>query len=134
MKANPVKSHLLLSSKNLSLSAKIDSNVINNENNVKLLAITFDNDLSFNKHVSSLCNKAMQKWLAISRISGYMILEKHGLLMKAFIQSQFAYCLLTSIDVSGLTSFWHRSCSKDSKIGLCYYHQRKISTQGFFSQ
>ena len=46
MKANPDKSHLLLSSKKLSLSAKIDGNVINNENNVKLLGITFDNDLS----------------------------------------------------------------------------------------
>ena len=58
IKANPDKSHLLLSNKKLSLSAKIDGNLISNENNVKLLDITFDNDLSFNKHVSSLCDKA----------------------------------------------------------------------------
>ena len=32
MKANPDQSHLLLSSKNLCLSVKIDGNVINNEN------------------------------------------------------------------------------------------------------
>ena len=68
MKAYPDKSHLLLSSKNLSLSAKIDGNVIDNENNVKLLGITFDNGLRFNKHVSSLRNKATQKLHALSRI------------------------------------------------------------------
>ena len=86
MKANPDKSHLLLSSKHLSLPAKINGNVINN---VKLLCIIFDNGLSFNKHVSSLRNKATQKLHALSRISGYMSLEKRRLLMKAFIQSQF---------------------------------------------
>ena len=85
MKANP--------NKNLGLSAKIDGNVINNENNVKLLGITFDNDLSFYKHVTSLCNKAMQKLHAVLRISGYMSLEKRRL-MKSFIRSQFGCCLL----------------------------------------
>ena len=81
-KANPCKYHL----QNLSSSAKIDGNVINKENNVKLLVITFDNDLSFNKHVSLLCNKATQKLYALSRISDYISLEKRRLLMKTFIE------------------------------------------------
>ena len=68
MKANPDKSHLLLSSKNLRWSVKINGNIINNETNVKLLGITFDNALSF--------NKAMQKLHALSRIPGYTSLEK----------------------------------------------------------
>ena len=51
-----------------------------------------DNDLSFNKHVSYLikqCKSSMhfREYLVMS-------LEKHRLLMKAFIQSQFGYCLL----------------------------------------
>ena len=61
MKTNPDRSCQLLSSKNLSWSAKIDGNVITNENNVKLLGITFDNDLCFNKHISSLCNVIKQR-------------------------------------------------------------------------
>ena len=61
MKANPDKSHLLLSNSNLNLSADIGGNQISNESNVKLLGITFDNSLSFDDHVSSLCKKATQK-------------------------------------------------------------------------
>ena len=58
MKATPDESHLLLSNSNLNLSANIGSNKISNENNVKLLGITFDNSLSFDDHVSSLHKKA----------------------------------------------------------------------------
>ena len=42
-KANPDKSHLLISNSNLNLSANIGPKHISNENNVKLLGITFDN-------------------------------------------------------------------------------------------
>ena len=50
-KANPDKSHLLLNSTDTSLSA-VDGHVINNTNLVKLLGISIDNELKFNKHVS----------------------------------------------------------------------------------
>ena len=44
---------------------------ISNENNIKLLGITFDNSLSFDDHAFSLCKKATQKLHALSRISFY---------------------------------------------------------------
>ena len=71
MKANPDKSHLLISCKDLNLPPIIGGNVIPNENNVKLLGVTFDNFLSFDTHVSSLCNKATQKLHVLSRVSWY---------------------------------------------------------------
>ena len=49
MKANTDKSHLLLSSKN-NLTANIDGNVMEPEDNQVLLDITIDSNLSFNKH------------------------------------------------------------------------------------
>ena len=61
MKANPDKSHLLLSNINLNLSPNIGGNQISNENNVILLGITFDNSLSFDDHVLSLCKKDIKK-------------------------------------------------------------------------
>ena len=67
LKANSGKSHLILSSKNIDISAEINGKRINNENDVYLLGITIDNDLNFTKHVSNLCKKASQKVHALSR-------------------------------------------------------------------
>ena len=52
MKANPNKSHLLLSNSNTNLYTYIDDHKINNQNEVDLLGITVDNKLTFNKHIS----------------------------------------------------------------------------------
>ena len=92
MKANPDKSHLLLSNRNRNLSANIGGNQISNENNVKLLGITFDNSLSFDNHVSSLCTN--QKLHALSRVYFYMSFKQRRIIMEAFIQSQFGCCPL----------------------------------------
>ena len=89
-----LKSHLLLNSPDNDLSAIIGGHSINNNNNVKLLGITIDNELKFNVHVSKLCKQASQKLHALSRVSPYMNENKRRIIMKAFIQSQFGYCPL----------------------------------------
>ena len=43
----------------------------------------------------TLCKKAGRKLSALSRISNYMSFEKKRILLKAFVESQFGYCLLT---------------------------------------
>ena len=91
LKANSGKSHLILSSKSIDISAEINGKTINNENDVYLLGITLDNDLNFTKHVSNLCKKASQKLHALSRVSGLMSINQRRILMKSFIQSQFGY-------------------------------------------
>ena len=55
VKANPVKSHLLLSSKKTNLYALINNFKITNSKSEILLRITFDNELKFNEHFSNLC-------------------------------------------------------------------------------
>ena len=93
MKVNTDKSHLHLSDKN-KLTANIDGNVIESEDNQVLLGITIESNLSFNKHINNLCKKASAKLNALARISGYMNLLKRGIIMKSFRTSQFGYCLL----------------------------------------
>ena len=86
-KANPDKSYLLLNSRDNDLLVVIDEHEIFNSEHVKLLGITIDNELKFNKHVSNLCKKASQKLHALCRISQYMSMSQKRLIMKAFIQS-----------------------------------------------
>ena len=67
VKANPEKSHLLLSSKQTNLYALINNFKITNSESDILLGITFDHDLKFNEHVSNLCIKATNKQHALAK-------------------------------------------------------------------
>ena len=92
LKANPDKSHLILNNRNNEIFALIDNYEIFNCDSEKLLGINMNNELNFNKHVSSLCKKASQKLHALSRLSKYMSLEQRRKIMNAFIESQFGDC------------------------------------------
>ena len=92
VKANPDKSHLLLSRKQNDVHALINNYIITNSVNETLLGITIDNELTFTEHVSKLCTKASNKLHALARISNFMNHEQKRVIMKAFIQSQFGYC------------------------------------------
>ena len=95
-KANPGKSHLILSSNDTTKASVINGIVVPNENQVELLGITFDNALSFDIHVTKLCKQASRKLQALSRISIYMDMEKRRTLMNSFFLSQYSYCPLIS--------------------------------------
>ena len=45
-------------------------------NDVKLLRITIDRDLKFDKHVLKLCSKANQKLSVLSRMAKFLSFEK----------------------------------------------------------
>ena len=51
---------------------QIDNNEIKSENLVTLLGITIDNQLSFDDHISKLCNKASMQLNAIFRLKKHM--------------------------------------------------------------
>ena len=90
LKANTEKSRLLLSGSN-KLTANIDRNIIESEDNQILLGITINFNLSFNKYITNLCKKASTKLNALGRIPCYMDLPKRWVIMKSFITSQFGY-------------------------------------------
>ena len=73
---NPEKSQLMLLQKStkkvIQEKLQIDNNEIKSENLVTLLGITIDNQLSFDDHISKLCNKASMQLNAIFRLKKYM--------------------------------------------------------------
>ena len=53
----------------------------------KLLGIQIDSDLTFDKHVSSICNEVGKKINVLSHLVGYMSFDKRRMLMQAFTES-----------------------------------------------
>ena len=95
MKRNTDKCHLLISgNKNEQMWAKLDRDIILESNDVKLLRITLDNNLKFDKHVSNIYSKANRKLSALTRVARFLPFKKRRILFKTFIDSQFKYCSL----------------------------------------
>ena len=91
---NTDKCHLLVANMDKNVFANINGDIIYGNKSVKLLGVKIDNKLDFNEHVSNICKKASLKLHALARISNLMDKNKLRNLMKAFIESQFAYCPL----------------------------------------
>ena len=96
MKLNADKCHLLVLGQRCddSVTVRIGSANVVNSYEEKLLGVQIDSKLSFDNHVSKLCQKASNKLYALARISPYMDQRKLRTLMRAFITSQFQYCPL----------------------------------------
>ena len=96
MKLNADKCHLLVLGQRCDdpVTVRIGSANVVNSYEEKLLGVQIDSKLSFENHVSKLCQKASNKLYALARISPYMDQRKLRALMRAFITSQFQYCPL----------------------------------------
>ena len=93
--ANPSKFQLMfLGNIRNKLCLEINGEVVNATDTVKLLGVTIDNKLKFNKHVSSICKSANQKVNALHRFRKFTNTEQTRSLCYAFIFSKFNYCPL----------------------------------------
>ena len=77
------------------MQVNIGTAQIENTQNEKLLGITIDSKLSFDKHIQQICSRASAKLKALARIAPFMNIAKTKILMNAFFNAQFSYCLLT---------------------------------------
>ena len=93
MKANPGKSHALLSS-NIQRFVPFDNVPVTSSLSEKLIGITFDSELKFEEHISKICNIVNKKLNALHRTANHMSLDKRKMLLKVFIESLFGYCPL----------------------------------------
>ena len=66
MKTNSDQHHLLINSNKESFQIKIGNKTVSNSKYEKLLGVKVDNELNFNEHISSLCEKANQKLNVLS--------------------------------------------------------------------
>ena len=72
---------------------------INNEDiqivtSVKLLGITIDNRLNFDKHISSICKSAANQLNALVRLKTFLGSNERKVLVNSFTLSNFNYCPL----------------------------------------
>ena len=58
------------------------------ENKVKLLGITMDNELIFDSHILNICSKTNKKLIT------YVNFNSKGDSLSRFLKAQFKYCLL----------------------------------------
>ena len=68
--------------------------IFNNSYEEKVFEITIDNKLSFKSHIKTLCKKAVQKILALSRLLIHLNDSQKRLIFNFIIKSQFNYCPL----------------------------------------
>ena len=90
-KANHGKCHLLLSSHE-NANIQIANVTIKSSISKKLLRVTNDSKLKFDKHVENICPKASIKLNALTRLVNYIDLPKRRILKNAFFNAQFNYC------------------------------------------
>ena len=79
----------------MKVHVNIDNAKIENSKFEKLLGVTLDSRLTFEKHIQQICGKASSKLKALARIAPFMNIEKRKILMNAFFNVQFSYCPLT---------------------------------------
>ena len=71
----------------------VKGSLSSNEETVKVLGITVENKLSLEQHLNEVCKKVGQKIHALARVSKFILQKKLEGIMRAFIISQFSYCL-----------------------------------------
>ena len=95
MVANPHKFQtIFLGVRKLNISIKIGSFTIESSEQVKLLGITIDNQLTFYPHIVNICGKAVSKIKALVRIRGCLDQKQADLLFSSHIMAPFNYCPL----------------------------------------
>ena len=81
---NTYKCRLIVSGyKHEQVWANIGKDLIWESNDVKLLGVTINRDLKFDKHVLKLCSKTNQKLRALSRVANLLSFNKRRTLFKA---------------------------------------------------
>ena len=95
MKLNGDKCHFPLSGhKHEVMWPNIGQSQIWESKEQKLLGVMIDRDMKFDEYILIQCKKAGRKLCALGRVCKFLNLERKRSLMKAFIESQFAYCPL----------------------------------------
>ncbi len=108
MEANPSKFQFMLmksftSKEMLPNFIDINDTRIERESQIKLLGITIDDKLKFNKHIDTLCKNAARQINVLYRFRGIFDIKEREIIHNTFILSNFNYCPLV----------WH-FCDKSS--------------------
>lgn len=70
----------------------IEGNDILSSDKIKVLGVTLDNNLCYDKHVAILCTRASFQINALKRLAKYLDVNSRIAIYKSFISSNFMYC------------------------------------------
>ena len=76
------------------VSLNVDTFSIKKSKGEKLLEVKFDSKLTFDQHISDLCQRSSRKVNTLPRITPYMSFPKRRLLINSFIKTYSSYCPL----------------------------------------
>ena len=96
LKANPGKFQFIILGDKTCYKhiLKINSTCVQSSDDVTLLGVMIDKNLTFKKHVGNLVRQAQYELYALQRIRKFLTIEKAKILDNAFIDSQFNYAPL----------------------------------------
>ena len=97
MQANPKKFQCMTlqrQSKTCNITFNVDDEVITPSENIKILGVYLDKDLSFTKHVSNLCKTTAKQVNILGRLTGQLSYESKLKILHSFVLSNFNYCSL----------------------------------------
>ena len=95
MKANPDKFQAIAigkKTKNGDIKFNLDGNEIKCEEEVKLLGVTIDYQLKFDRHISEICKKASRQLNVLKRIGKHLTKLGRLTIYYSFVMSNFNYC------------------------------------------
>ena len=88
MKLNTDKCHLLVAGhKSEHTWVRVGPDKILEDHSIKLLGVSIDNELKFDKYVLNIIKKANSKLSTVSRMTKFMTFQKKRTLYKAFFES-----------------------------------------------
>ena len=103
MKVNPDKFNAIIFGKNECVNLTFNDITVKSMDEVKLLGIKIDKQLTFNSHVSDLCQKTSRQVNALCRLRNVASKESKFIMYKTYILPNFNYC----------STIWHY-CGKIS--------------------
>jgi hypothetical protein len=120
MIANPDKFKAIIIHKNgqdtTGIPLRINDQEIQSSKEVNLLGICIDNKLSFDSHISAICQTAAKILNSLKRQKRYVVGEKiRSMVTNTYVLSQFNYCPLV----------WH-FCGKGSLHKIEKIHERAL--------
>ena len=94
MCANPDKFQSIILNRDgmQSLAISVQDYTIVSNSSIKVLGVTLDNKLKFDKHISEMCTKASRQINALKRVSKYLDENCRIMIYKTFMSSTFNYC------------------------------------------
>ena len=115
MKVNPDKFNAIIFCKNECVNLTFNDITIKSMDEVKLLGIKIDKQLTFNSHVSDLCQKTSRQVNALCRLRNVASKESKFIMYKTYILSNFNYC----------STIWHY-CGKIATIKIEKLNKRAL--------